>query len=119
MSDLRTPDQILTDVGINVENFKKDKELLYRCIRRAMDDFAEQYHNWKQGKANGDNAIDSGLHLQRVSGMLPAKISHECPNGNLFVSLDGADIVQIIDIHKNINSRKVAELVVTALSNYR
>jgi len=66
MSDLRTPDQILADVGINVESFKKDKELHYSCIRRAMDEFAEQYHNWKQGKANEVNASDSGLHLQRV-----------------------------------------------------
>lgn len=119
MSELRTPDQILTDVGINVENFKQEKELLYSCIRRAMDEFAEQYHNWKESKANGVTTGDSGLHLQCVSGMLPPKISHECPNGNLFVSLDGADIVQIIDMHKNIDSRKVAELIVNALSNYR
>lgn len=40
MKKLKTPDQILTDVGINVENFKKDKNILYRCIRRAMNDFA-------------------------------------------------------------------------------
>lgn len=76
MSDLRTPDQILADVGIKVETLKKDKELLYSCIRRAMDDFAEQYHEWKISKANGaDKCTESVLHKHIV---IDTVCEHHC-----------------------------------------
>lgn len=57
MNTLKTPDQILTDKGIDVENLKKDKPLLYNSIRRAMDDFAEQYYNWKLSKYISDKHL--------------------------------------------------------------
>jgi len=47
---MRTPDQILKDVGIDVENIKKNNPKLYDSIRKAMDDFADQYAEWKVRK---------------------------------------------------------------------
>ena len=50
---MRTPDKILQDVGIDIDNLKKDNPMLYNSIRRAMDEFADQYAGWKLSKLNG------------------------------------------------------------------
>ena len=44
---MKTPDEIMQDVGIDVKQTKKEKPLFYDSIRRAMDNFADQYAEWK------------------------------------------------------------------------
>ena len=55
---MKTPDEIMQNVGIDVDEIKKDKPMLYNNIRRAMDDFADQYAEWKLKKVN-DAAFES------------------------------------------------------------
>ena len=47
---MKTPDEIMQNVGIDVKQTKKEKPLLYDSIRKAMDDFADQYTEWKINK---------------------------------------------------------------------
>ncbi len=47
---MRTPDQILIDVGIDVDNLKNNNPKLYDNIRKAMDEFADQYAEWREQK---------------------------------------------------------------------
>ncbi len=47
---MRTPDEILKDVGIDVETLKRENRELYDSIRKAMDEFADQYAEWREQK---------------------------------------------------------------------
>jgi hypothetical protein len=47
---MRTPDEILKDVGIDVETLKRENRELYDSIRKAMDEFADQYAEWRVRK---------------------------------------------------------------------
>lgn len=47
---MRTPDQILIDVGIDVDNLKNNNPKFYDNIRKAMDEFADQYAEWREQK---------------------------------------------------------------------
>jgi hypothetical protein len=64
----RTPHKIIKDCGIDADRLQKEKPMLYANIRRAMDEFAEQYANWKLSKANKENkSTEQVSHIDRIS----------------------------------------------------
>ena len=50
MSDNRTPHKILKDCGIDADKLQKENPQFYDYIRMAMDEFAQQYADWKLKK---------------------------------------------------------------------
>lgn len=44
---MKTPDKIMEDNGIDIVNLKKDNFSLYNKIRKSMDEFTDQYYEWK------------------------------------------------------------------------
>ena len=63
---MKTPDEIMQDVGIDVKQTKKEKPLLYDSIRKAMDNFADQYAEWKLRKVNDANTNDAKAFIEKL-----------------------------------------------------
>lgn len=120
MSGLKTPDQILENNNVNIDKLKDDN--MYWNIRSSMDEFVDQYFSWKFNvmRANGDDqCTESASHKQNVSGGFSSKISFRKPNGNLFISMNNVDVIEVRDMHKDIDITKLAIIILEAVNNYR
>ena len=51
---MKTNREWLAAKGIKIDKLEQEKPLLVHNILKAMDDFADQYHEWK--KANGSKS---------------------------------------------------------------